>query len=379
MRLEPGPHLAALRASVRELADSVLGPRAEQVDREHRFPREALAAASQLGLMGILVPREYGGAGLDHLAFTICVEELARACASTSVIVDVHNSVATEPILLYGTEDQKRAWLPVLARGEVLGGFALTEPGSGSDAAALSTTARPAGAGWVLTGRKVFITNVGEAGMYLVFARTGPEPRAAGVSAFIVPADAPGLRVGQVFDKMGLNGSPTGELVLEEVRVPAAGLLHEPGRGFAVAMRALDAGRIGISGQALGIADAAVGEAVERVRETAAGEQGVQFLLADMATQLAAARQMAYHAAALCAGGRPFTREAAMAKLFCSDVAMSLATDALQVVGEAGAITGSSFDRHFRDAKALQIYEGSNQVQRIVVARHVLGTAARRP
>src|SRR5215469_5734732 len=206
MRLEPGPPYEALRDAIRELAQSTVREHAEAVDRDHRFPYEAIAAARELDLMGILVPREYGGAGLDHLAFTICVEELARACASTSVIVDVHNSVATEPILLYGTADQKRAWLPLLARGEVLGGFALTEPGSGSDAAALTTTARRAGPEWVLTGRKVFITNAGEAGMYLVFARTGPEPRAAGVSAFIVPADAPGLRVGQVFRKMGLNG-----------------------------------------------------------------------------------------------------------------------------------------------------------------------------
>jgi alkylation response protein AidB-like acyl-CoA dehydrogenase len=216
----------------------------------------------------------------------------------------------------------------------------------------------------------VFITNIGEAGLYLVFARTGPEPRASGVSAFLVPADSQGLRVGQVFRKMGLNGSPTGELVLDGVRVPASGLLHDEGKGFTVAMRALDAGRIGISGQALGIADAALSGALEHADER---EQGDGFLLADMATRLTAARQMAYHAAALCAAGRPFTREASMAKLFCTDTAMALATDAVQLAGEAGALSGRPLERHFRDAKALQIYEGSNQVQRIVIARQLLG------
>jgi alkylation response protein AidB-like acyl-CoA dehydrogenase len=375
MRLEPGPQYRVLREAVREVAQSTVRTHAAAVDREHRFPREAVSAVQELDLMGILVPTEYGGAGLDHLAFAICVEELARACASTSVIVDVHNSVASEPILLFGTEAQRRAWLPRLASGEVLGAFALTEPGSGSDAAALQTTARRLGDEWVLTGRKVFITNIGEAGMYLVFARTGPEPRAAGISAFLVPAESEGLRIGQVFDKMGLNGSPTGELVLEEVRVPLGGLLHQEGRGFSVAMRALDSGRIGISGQALGIADAALTEATEHLRglgRPAGDLEGDAFTLADMATRLTAARQMAYHAAVLCGRGQPFTREASMAKLFCTDTAMDLATDAVQLAGDDGYLADHAFERHFRDAKALQIYEGSNQVQRVVVARHLL-------
>ena len=370
MRLEPGPRHRALRDAVRELAQSTVRAHAAAVDRDRRFPRESIAAARELDLMGILIPAEYGGAGHDLLALAICVEELARECASTAVIVDVHNSVATEPIVLYGTDEQRRAWLPRLASGELLGAFALTEPTSGSDAAALRTTARRCGDEWVLTGTKVFITNVGDAGLYLVFARTGPEPRAAGVSAFLVPAESDGLRVGQVFDKMGLHGSPTGELVLEEVRVPAANLLHEQGRGFGVAMRALDSGRIGISGQALGIAGAAVAGAIED--SGPAPEQGVAFQLADMATRLVAARQLAYHAAALAGAGRPFTREASMAKLFCTDTAMDLASEAAQLAGEGGCLVGSAADRRFRDAKALQIYEGSNQVQRVVIARQVL-------
>jgi alkylation response protein AidB-like acyl-CoA dehydrogenase len=348
------------------------------VDRDHRFPRDVIAAARELDLMGVLIPTRYGGAGLDHLSFTIVIEELARACASTAVIVDVHNSVACEPILLFGTEDQRRAWLPRLASGEVLGAFALTEPSSGSDAGALRTSAKRYGDTWALSGTKAFITNVGEAGVYIVFARTGPQPGARGVSAFIVPADSEGLGVGRPYRKMGLHGSPTGDLVLEEVRVPAANLLHEEGRGFAVAMRALDSGRIGISGQALGIAGAALEEAIEHTKlrercdEPAAEQQGVEFMLADMATRLLAACQMAYHAATLCSAGRPFAREASMAKLFSTDAAMDIVSDALQLAGGHGDMVDHSFERHFRDAKALQIYEGTNQVQRLVIARSLL-------
>lgn len=321
--------------------------------------------------MGVLIPRQYGGAGLDALAFAICIEELARACASTAVIVDVHTSVGTEPILLFGDEDQKRTWLPRLASGEILGAFALTEPSSGSDAASLKTTARRNGNGYVLNGSKVFITNIGRAGLYVVFARTGPDEHAAGVTAFLVPADSPGVRVGQVFDKMGLHGSPTGELLLEDVTVPGANRLGSEGQGFTVAMRALDSGRIGISGQALGIAQAAVDEAREQMRQNG-HDQGDDFLLADMATRVDSARLLAYHAAWLCGRGRPFTRQASMAKLHCTDTAMQVALDALQIAGEPGTVSGSPLERHVRDAKALQIYEGSNQVQRLVITRGLL-------
>jgi alkylation response protein AidB-like acyl-CoA dehydrogenase len=381
--LEIAPALATFRAAVRELAQGVVAPLAAEVDRDHRFPEEAVRAAAEAGLLGVLIPREYGGAGLDALAFAICIEELAQACASTSVIVDVHTSVGSEPILLFGNEEQKRSWLPRLASGELLGAFALTEPAAGSDAASLQATARPTGDGYVLNGTKIFITNVGHAGLYVVFARTGPDQRAAGVTAFLVPAGTPGVRVGQVFKKMGLNGSPTGELVLEDVAVPAGNRLGAEGQGFTVAMRALDSGRIGISGQALGIAQAAVDESrallAQRAREQTreqtrehGGQQGDEFLLADMATRLESARLLAYHAAWLCSLGRPFTRQASMAKLHCTDTAMQLALDALQLAGEDGAVSGSPFERHVRDAKALQIYEGSNQVQRMVIAREVL-------
>ncbi len=371
MDLELAAEHATFRAAVRELAQGTVLPLAAEVDLMHRFPEEAVRAAAEAGLLGVLIPREYGGAGLDALAFALCIEELAQACASTSVIVDVHTSVGSEPILLFGTEEQKRQWLPRLASGELLGAFALTEPASGSDAASLKTSARRDGSGYVLNGTKVFITNIGRAGLYVVFARTGPDEKAAGVSAFLVPSDAPGVRVGQLFQKMGLHGSPTGELVLEDVEVPAENRLAAEGQGFTVAMRALDSGRIGISGQALGIAQAAVDESRALLAQRGR-QQGEDFLLADMATRLESARLLAYHAAWLCTRGRPFTREASMAKLHCTDTAMQLALDALQLAGEDGTTAGSPFERHVRDAKALQIYEGSNQVQRIVIARHLL-------
>jgi alkylation response protein AidB-like acyl-CoA dehydrogenase len=394
------PEHASFRDAVRELAQTVALPLAAEVDRDHRFPEEAVRAAADAGLMGVLIPREYGGAGLDALAFTLCIDELAQACASTSVIVDVHTSVGSEPILLFGTDEQKRHWLPRLASGELLGAFALTEPAAGSDAASLQMTARRHGDGYVLNGTKVFISNIGRAGLYVVFARTGPEERAAGVTAFLVPADTPGVRLGQMFKKMGLNGSPTGELVLEDVVVPVANRLAAEGQGFTVAMRALDSGRIGISGQALGIGQAAVDEATALLKERRRGQrgsphpagrplgsprlgaggslptwwggQGDDFTLADMATRLESARLLAYNAAWLCTTGRPFTRQASIAKLHCTDTTMQLALDALQLAGEEGAVSGSPFERHVRDAKALQIYEGSNQVQRVVIARDVI-------
>ena len=371
MDLELAPEHASFRAGVRELAQGVVQPLAAEVDRDHRFPQEAIDAAAQSGLLGVLIPRRYGGAGLDALAFAICVEELAQACASTAVIVDVHTSVGTEPILLFGDDEQKSRWLPRLATGELLGAFALTEPASGSDAASLTTTARHNGDGYVLNGTKVFITNIGHAGLYVVFARTGPDEKAAGVTAFLVPADARGVRVGQVFHKMGLHGSPTGELILEDVSVPAANRLGAEGQGFTVAMRALDSGRIGISGQALGIGQAAVDETRAFMRDKG-HDQGDDFTLADMATRVESARLLAYQAAWLCSRGLPFTRQASMSKLHCTDTAMQVALDALQIAGPEGAASGNPLERHVRDAKALQIYEGSNQIQRIVIARDLL-------
>ncbi len=354
-----------------------MAPRARQTDAEHRFPEEAIARAASLGLLGITIPEEYGGGGMDHTAFAILIEEISRFCASTAVIIDVHTSVGMEPILVYGTEAQKQRWLTRLASGELLGAFALTEPGAGSDAASLRTTAKAVDGGYVLNGSKTFITNLGRAGTYIVMARTGG-PGASGVSAFVVEAGTPGLRCGPAFDKMGLNGSPTGELHLEDCRVDADALLGREGQGFAIAMSALDAGRIGISAQALGLAEGALQDAIEYLRQrqqfgkVLTEFQGLQFLLADMATQVEAARLLVYRAAALCDAGQPFTREASMAKLFCTDTAMCVTIDAVQLLGGYGYIEEYPMARRMRDAKASQIYEGTNQVQRVVIARQLL-------
>ena len=366
-----------LRALARDFATREVAPLARRTDAEHRFPEEAIAKAAELGLLGITVPEEYGGGGMDHTAFAILIEEVARVCASTAVIIDVHTSVGMEPILNFGSEGQKQRWLPRLASGEILGAFALTEPGAGSDAASLRTSARKVDGGYVLNGSKTFITNLGRAGTYIVMARSGG-PGAAGVSAFVVEADATGLRCGQPFQKMGLNGSPTGELFLEDCVVGADALLGREGQGFAIAMTALDAGRIGISAQALGLAEGAISDAIEYVKQRhqfgkpVAEFQGLQFMLADMATQVEAARLLTYRAAALCDDGQPFTREASMAKLFSTDTAMSVAIDAVQLLGGYGYIEEFPAARRMRDAKAAQIYEGTNQVQRVVIARQLL-------
>ena len=369
--------LADVRRLARDFAQKEVAPLAARTDREHRFPAEAIARAGALGLLGITIPEAYGGGGMGHQAFASLVEEVAAVCASTSVIIDVHTSVGMEPILNFGTDEQKQRWLPRLASGEVLGAFALTEPGAGSDAAGLRTSARRVDDGYVLNGTKIFITNLGHAGTYIVMARTGG-PGASGVSAFVVEAGTAGLSCGQPFDKMGLHGSPTGELTLTDVFVPADHLLGGEGRGFTIAMTALDAGRIGISAQAVGLARGALQDAVAYVRERrqfgrpVAEFQGIQFMLADMATQLEAARVMTYHAAQLCDEGLPFGREASMAKLFATDTAMQVTTDAVQLLGGYGYIEEFPAARRMRDAKACQIYEGTNQVQRVVIARDLL-------
>ncbi len=354
-----------------------MAPRARQTDSEHRFPEEAIERAASLGLLGLTIPENFGGAGMDHTAFAILIEEISRHCASTAVIIDVHTSVGMEPILMYGSEPQKQRWLPRLASGEALGAFALTEPGAGSDAASLRTRARRVEGGYVLDGSKTFITNLGRAATYIVMARTGG-PGASGVSAFVVEAGTAGLRCGRPFDKMGLHGSPTGELYLEGCLVPEDALLGAEGQGFAIAMSALDAGRIGISAQVLGLAQGALDDAVDYLGERQqfgrrlSDFQGLQWMLADMATQVEAARLMVYRAAALCDAGGPFTREASMAKLFCTDTAMRVTTDAVQLLGGYGFIEEYPVARRMRDAKASQIYEGTNQVQRVVIARQML-------
>jgi alkylation response protein AidB-like acyl-CoA dehydrogenase len=328
--------------------------------------------------MGIVAPRAYGGLGLDHLCFALFIEEVAYACASTAVALDVHASVGTEPLILLGTAAQQRRFLPELAAGRTLGAFALTEPEAGSDAAALRTVARRDGDCYVLSGSKVFITNACYAGLYTILASTDRARVAQGISAFLVPADTPGLRSGPPMHKLGLRGSATAELFLSDCRVPAANRLGAEGDGFKVAMRALDSGRIGISAQALGIARAALDETIHLLTTHGLGgssaPQGTQFVLADLATQIEAARAITWQAARDCDAGLPFARLAAMAKLLATDTAMAATTAAIDLV--ADAVTQQELqrlERFFRDAKATQLYEGTNQIQRLVIARHRLG------
>jgi acyl-CoA dehydrogenase len=369
---------ALIRDAVRHFARNAVQPRAEEIDRTGAFPGDLVQQAAQLDLMGIVIPEEYGGAGLDHVSFAVFIEEVAAVSGALAVILDVHASVGSEPILDWGTEEQKRRWLPRMAAGELLGAFALTEPEAGSDAASLQTTAERRGDQYVLNGTKTFITNMGEAGLYIVMARTGDQPRARGISAFVVEKGTPGLRYGAPMHKLGLNGSPTGEVIFEDVAVPADSMLGPEGAGFKVAMKALDSGRIGISAQAVGLARGALDLAVDYLNQRVqfgrplAQFEGLQFMVADMATAVDAARLMTWEAAVARDRGEDVTQLAAMAKVFATDTAMSVTTDAVQLFGGYGYIKEFPIERFMRDAKATQIYEGTNQIQRIVIARELL-------
>ena len=368
-----------IREAVREFAQREVAPRAQAIDAENRFPRDLVERAAEMDLMGIVVPARYGGAELDHVCFSLLVEEIAAVSGTLAVILDVHTSVGTEPIIGFGSEDQKQRYLPGLARGDLLGAFALSEPEHGSDAANLKTAAARIDGGFRLNGTKTFITNVGEADLYIVLARVDGEPGAGGISAFLVEKDAAGVECGEPMHKMGLRGSSTGELVLQNVEVPDANVLGALGDGFKIAMKALDSGRIGISAQAVGLArgafDLAASYSTQREQFGApiSRLQGIQFMVADMATAIDASRLLTWEAAAQCDAGRPFTALAAMAKLMATDTAMKVTTDAVQILGGYGYIKEFPAERFMRDAKATQIYEGTNQIQRIVIARELLG------
>jgi alkylation response protein AidB-like acyl-CoA dehydrogenase len=378
MNIELTADQTAIRDAVRAFAQEVVAAQAEEIDRTEEHPADLVRQAAELDLMGIVVPEEYGGAGLDHICFALFVEEIAAASGTLAVILDVHTSVGTEPILFFGTEEQKQRYLPRLACGDMLGAFALTEPDSGSDAASLRTTAVRQDGGWVLNGTKTFITNLAVADLYIVMARSNLTPGARGISAFIVEKDMPGLRFGEPMKKMGLHGSPTGELILENVVVPEENLLAREGEGFKVAMKALDSGRIGISAQAVGLARGALDLAVEYCKQRKQFGQelrqfeAIQFMVADMATAVDAARLLTWEAAAACDRGDPLTHLASIAKLFATDTAMQVTTDAVQIFGGYGYIKEFPVERYMRDAKATQIYEGTNQIQRIVIARELL-------
>ncbi len=367
-----------VQQTAREFATREILPVASQLDAEHRFPTEIVRGLAELGLMGVTVPEEYGGAGMDHVAYVLAMEEVARACASTAAIMSVNNSLVCDPILRYGTEEQKRRYLPVLASGRELGCYCLTEPQAGSDAASLQTTARLDGDRWVLNGTKVFVTNAREAWVFIVYARTEEVPGARGISAFLVERDYPGITVGKVERKMGLLASSTCEVLLEDCRVPRENLLGARGEGFKVALSTLDGGRIGIAAQAVGIARAALEESVAYAKERRqfgrpiAEFQAIQWKIADMATRIEAARLLALRAAWLRDQGKRCTVEASMAKLFASETAMFAAHQGVQIFGGYGYIKDYPVERYFRDAKITEIYEGTSEIQRMVIARNLL-------
>jgi alkylation response protein AidB-like acyl-CoA dehydrogenase len=371
-----------IQALAREFAAAEIEPHAARWDREHHFPREVFTKLAELGLMGTCVPEEYGGAGSDFLSYIVVLEELSRADAGVGVTVGVHTSAATLPILAFGTDEQKSRFVPPLARGEVIGAFALTETEAGSDAGSLRTAAAPNGDGWTISGTKQFISTAEHAGTFLLFARTDPEtPGAKGVSAFIL--DAEHIRVTGAEEKLGLNSSTTNSIAVENAEVGRDRLLHEEGRGFEVAMSTLDGGRIGIGAQALGIAqaayDAARAYALERKQfGKRIGEfQAIQWKLADMATEIDAARLLVYRAAWLKQQGRPHTEEGAKAKLFASETARRQTAEAIQIFGGYGYTKEFPVERYYRDAKITEIYEGTSEIQRLVIARSILGLKQR--
>ncbi|MCG7313573.1 acyl-CoA dehydrogenase [Priestia flexa] len=366
-----------IRKMVRDFAKNEVGPTAEERDEEERFDREIFRKMSELGLTGIPWPEEYGGIGSDYLAYCIAVEELSRVCASTGVTLSAHTSLAGWPIFKFGSEEQKHKYLKPMAQGEKIGAYGLTESSAGSDAGGMKTTAVKEGDFYVLNGSKIFITNGGEADIYVVFARTNSEEKQKGTSAFIVEKDMEGFSVGKKEKKLGIRSSPTTEIIFENCRVPKENLLGKEGDGFKIAMMTLDGGRNGIAAQAVGIAqgalDAAVAYAKERHQfgKPIIAQQGIAFKLADMATSIEASRLLTYQAAWLEGEGLPYGKESAMSKLYAGDTAMKVTTEAVQVFGGYGYTKDYPVERYMRDAKITQIYEGTQEIQRLVISRYL--------
>ena len=370
-----------LRAKIRAFAEEEVKPIAFSLDQANEFPAEAVKKLGEMGLMGIPYPKEYGGAGLDAISYAIAVEELSRVDGGTGVILSAHVSLGSWPIFAYGTEEQKRKYLVPLAKGEKIGAFGLTEPNAGSDAGGTETTAVLKGDHYVLNGGKIFITNAPKADTYVVFAVTTPDIGTRGISAFIVEKGWKGFYFGDHYDKMGIRSSSTAELIFDNVEVPRENLLGKEGDGFKIAMSTLDGGRIGIAAQALGIAqgayDAAVAYSKERIQfgKPIGFQQAISFKIADMATKLRCARFLVYSAAELKEAHAPYGMESAMAKMYASDIALEVTNDALQIHGGAGFMKGMEVERAYRDAKITTIYEGTNEIQRVVIASHILGKA----
>jgi butyryl-CoA dehydrogenase len=371
---------ALIQRTAREFADKELAPLAAAIDRDGAIPRSVLDRMAGLGFLGILAPEAYGGAELSNFCHVLVQMEINRACASTGVTMSVHNSLCQSPILRFGSEEQKRRCLPRLARGEWIGAYSLTEPVSGTDAAALVTSATADGDDYVLNGTKNFVTNGSIADLFVLFARTHPDPsiKREGISAFLVERASKGLAVGKPEKKLGIRGSSTTQLFLEDCRVPRANLLGREGDGFAIALDTLDGGRIGIAAQAVGIAQACLDASVKHARERRQFDrpigdfQAIQWKLAALATDLDAARLLVLRAARLRDEGRPHTKEASMAKLFASDMVNRHAAQAVQVHGGMGYVRDLPVERYFRDAKVTEIYEGTSEVHRMIIARALL-------
>ncbi|HLF49451.1 MAG TPA: acyl-CoA dehydrogenase [Methylomirabilota bacterium] len=383
MHIELSDEQKMIQAVARDFAQKEVRPIAEAIDREARFPHDTVRRMGELGLMGIAIPEAYGGSGSDSVAYAVALEEVAKACASHAVIMSVNNSLYSDPVYKFGSEEQKKRFLAPFASGQKLGCFSLTEPEAGSDATNQNTLAAKDGADYVLNGRKIFVTNGREAHVALVFAQTDRAKGHHGISAFLVEKGTPGFTVVKTEDKLGIRASDTAEFLFESCRVSGANRLGEEGQGFRIAMATLDCGRIGIAAQALGIAAGAYELAVAYARERKSfgvpigQHQMVQWMLADMATTIEAARMLTLRAAWLKDSGAPYGAEAAMAKLFASETAMKVTTDAIQVHGGYGFIKEYQVERYFRDAKITQIYEGTSQIQKLVIARHLLaGTAS---
>ena len=369
----------ALRAKVREFAETEIKPIAFMLDQNNEFPTEAIKKLGEMGLMGIPYPKKYGGAGLDALSYAIAVEELSRVDGGSGVILSAHVSLGSYPIMAYGTEEQKKKYLVPLAKGEKIGAFGLTEPNAGSDAGGTETTAVLNGDHYILNGEKIFITNAPKADTYIVFAVTTPGIGTKGISAFIVEKGWEGFTFGDHYDKLGIRSSSTAQLLFNDVKVPKENLLGKEGEGFKIAMSTLDGGRIGIASQALGIAQGAYEHALEYAKEREqfgkpiAHQQVISFKLADMATKLRAARLLVYTAAELKEAHIPYGMESAMAKQHASDICLEVVNDALQIFGGTGYLKGMEVERAYRDAKICTIYEGTNEIQRLVIASHIIG------
>ena len=378
MQLELNEQQKMIQKMVREFAEKEIAPVAAELDKKEEYPTKILEKMAKLGLLGSIIPTEYSGAGLDTISYAIIVEEVSKKCASTGVITSVHNSLVAWPIMHYGTEEQKKKYLPILAKGKEIGAFAGTEPNAGSDLGAMQTSAVLKGDKYIINGDKTFITSGSNAGIIIVFAVTEKSAGPKGISAFIVENTFKGYKVGSIYEKMGINASGTSELIFENMEVPKENLLGKEGEGFKIALGTLDGGRIGIAAQAVGIAQAALDESIEYSKQRQqfgkpiASKQAIQWMIADIATHIEASRFLVYNAAYVKDTGERFSKEAAMAKLFASETAVDTVIKAVQIHGGYGYTKEYTVERLFRDAKITEIYEGTSEVQRLVISGSLL-------